>query len=72
VAYTMKSRNTPKMQRAHFELIAKVIKDARDLEITRGGADALHGLMRSMADALASTNPAFRRADFIAACGMKE
>jgi hypothetical protein len=72
MTYKNKSRSTPKMQRAHFELIASVLKREMDLESTGEGLASLYHATRAMCDALAATNPAFRRTDFLAACGMEE
>lgn len=74
--YTMKSRGTPKMQRAHFEAIAAVLKAHQPSPALgayhKGQADQWALTARAMADTLASTNPNFRRADFLSACGIEE
>jgi hypothetical protein len=65
----MKPLTTP-----HFELIASALDRARagcgtdfaaDREI-----DAIDRTARNLADALATTNPRFDRARFLAACGV--
>ena len=54
---------TPKMSKAHFELIADTLKSAKDVHPD----GMLTSLVYRFADALAATNPAFNRARFIAA-----
>ena len=60
------------MERRHFELIARVIRDLpesstlKNIDSRVDGRD--HAAMR-FADALANTNPRFDRAKFLKACG---
>jgi hypothetical protein len=58
-------------QRRHYQFIASLLKAEMDLESTVSGMAALQGLARSFASRLASTNPNFDRARFLAACGME-
>lgn len=74
--YTNKSRGAPKMQRAHFEMIAGVLKTARDhFQNYRGTAHparVTESVALEFAHSLAATNPNFRRDDFLSACGIEE
>ncbi len=59
------------MTRKDFELIAAALKGATPL--ARDGEKAMcqwQFIVFKMADALATTNPAFQRARFLAACGV--
>jgi hypothetical protein len=62
------------MSRKDFILIADTIN--REVEIAHAnhepiGAAAMESLARAMADKLATTNPRFDRARFLAACGIE-
>ena len=59
------------MQRRHFQMIAAILKAEMDLESTDDGMRSLAHLTREFASRLASTNPGFDRARFLAACGME-
>lgn len=65
------------MTRKDFELIAKVIRKGRDLPIEirdtdKGYISHEDLLAEKFADALAKTNPAFKRDLFINACKAKK
>lgn len=66
----MSARNgNPKMQRAHFQLIADVIKDTHLLHKTpRKEAEAKVALAGAFAARLSRCNPQFDWAKFTAAC----
>jgi hypothetical protein len=56
------------MQKRHFELIARILADAR---ITSPDAiEAIDAIAWQFADALRSTNPRFDSARFARACGV--
>ena len=66
------------MTRKDFELIAKVLKEARDSSMYHvpNGSESpfIHGINNAayvLANALATTNPRFDRARFLAACGVQ-
>jgi len=60
------------MTRKDFQLIADVIKPWVTRDGTPGVEDALcASIARDFADRLASTNPNFDRARFLAACGVE-
>ena len=63
------------MTRKDFELIAKALKESRFCfksdSNTLGYRQWLH-TVKTMADALQTTNPAFDRARFLRACGLEE
>lgn len=56
------------MTRKHFEGIAKALKDGMPHEDDTAEYVAYHRAIASVADYLATTNPAFDRAKFIKAC----
>lgn len=72
------SRST--MTRQHFQLIAEIIREARErtganqydtrtaAARAAGAAEALEELAKDFADRLASTNAGFRSEQFLAAC----
>lgn len=63
----------PSMSRAHFQLVADVIRarvrlhGARPLRVS-----TLQELTKDFADAFAATNPRFNRRRFIEACGFND
>lgn len=64
-AYKPKSRSVD-FQRRHFEFIAEVIRDMNSPHME----GAQRATANRFASALASTNPNFDRAKFLAACGV--
>lgn len=65
-------RERPKgtrMGRGHFKLIASVLLETRPRAY--GASAAWRTIVEKMADALAQTNPSFRRETFLAACGVE-
>lgn len=59
------------MTRAHFALIAAVIRDAlRDPLVAGCETSGINLVARQLAAALATTNPRFNRAKFLAGCGV--
>lgn len=70
-------QTNPRMTRAHFCLVADVINTTpHERLMSGGGCTSLssqqyqHRLAAAMADALAATNPNFRRETFLRACGV--
>ena len=63
------------MQRRHFQMIADVVNGSRlvmvEGDYMRGYDKACKDIAESFASRLASTNPGFDRARFLAACGME-
>lgn len=57
----------PVMQRRHFEVVASAVKATR--ERADVDKDALLAFVTTLADTLQETNPNFRRAQFLIACG---
>ena len=58
------------MTKKDFELIADVISDMKRDSTRRDGL-VLEATAKRMADALATTNGAFKRERFLAACGFE-
>jgi len=67
-----------KMSQKHFELIQDAIKEARNHWLIGNAIDAdsfrfgLKAAAEEIARALATTNPRFDRARFLAACGVAQ
>ena len=60
------------MQRRHFQMIAEVLNDS--FPVPENNTDPVlywRLIVESFASRLASTNPGFDRARFLAACGME-
>lgn len=64
------------MTKKDFELIARAVLDSRPLGATPQYAEWANGqcdmTAERLADALATTNPKFDRARFLAACGVQD
>ena len=60
------------MQRRHFQMIASVMLTCKPCRTEHEEAIRQWGeTCKQMSDSLASTNPGFDRARFLAACGME-
>lgn len=59
------------MTRQDFQLIADVIKDQRNLSVQTGVDPTPKMIAHAFADRLATTNPNFKRALFLRACGVE-
>ena len=60
------------MTRKDFELIAKVLRAARNGDIDRRAEWVTDAIAEDMADGLATTNPRFNREKFLRACGVEQ
>ena len=60
------------MQKRHFELIAKVLRDQYNEEGTEFGKETVRMLAQRFAGNLANLNPRFERERFIAAATRSE
>jgi hypothetical protein len=63
------------MTRKDYELIAKVLKGARDYEeqnpINKPNFFIVEAVAKTLSEVLATENPRFDRARFLSACGVK-
>lgn len=59
-----------KYTKATFEMVANIIKQARNLETQDGRPVGLDVLARTFANKFAESNPLFDRARFLKACGI--
>lgn len=59
------------MQRAHFQLIADVLKGVKGFYPPVGEAQH-ENIAEAFADRLRSTNPNFNRSRFLEACGVQD
>jgi hypothetical protein len=60
------------MQRRHFELIARILKEANESVSSREARAAVSNIAATFSDALKRENPRFDRARFLLACGEGE
>jgi hypothetical protein len=60
------------MGRGHFKLIAQALRQSKDYQSGRPAHAQWLATVYDMADALATTNPSFRRETFLAACGVSD